>query len=990
MSNRFISRFTPSLQPREALEATFVEREPIAQRLLETIRESALTATKHHTLVVGPRGIGKTHLVSLIYHRVRGMEDLRDHLRIAWLREEEWGIDSFFELLRRVFIALRDEYGQDEVKSLLEEFHRMPRDRLEAIAADRLKSLLGGRTLLVLAENLDDIFDGLKESGQKALRAYLQENPYWTILATAQSLFGGVSLQTSPFYGFFRDWTLDGLSPEGAAELLARLARQRGDSELESFLDSPTGRARLRAIRHLAGGNYRVHAILSQFLTRDSLDALVEPVMQMLDDLTPYYQARMQRLEPVQRKIIEVLCEDRAALTPADTATQAFLDPSEAESQLRDLVQKGYVSVQEAGGEAHYELREPLMRLCLEVKKQRGEPIRLFVDFLRLWYPPVELKQRFDTLPPGALERDYVVRALQSGRDPTIDWVNACLRDFRAALDIENLPEALKAADDLIGTRGTGDDWLVKAVVLYKMDRAEEALEFTNGALARHLTEDAYYLALSIRGELQLKLGRAESALEDFRAVLKHSSNDARARFHIAAALLSLERAAEAMEEANQVETEDVLARDLWLLRAHILRALQRYAESLQAIERVLASQPDDDEAWALQALTLLQLGRATEAEQCIDNGLLKKPKSASLITEKANIRLHQNRPTETVQLARSAIEIDSSEPRRHGLLATGLLFTKRPKEAIESLDRFISMGGATGPDEAWAWDTRGSALLTLGKVQDALTAYDHAVRLSPTDAPFAANRASALAALGRRPEALEEMRRALKLDPRDANRWRQHAKLARTVGFIEEAIDAMDHAIELAPRSSALWIDRGHLYFQAGQLRDAMTAYETADSLDPRSPALPWRLAPLVGLKRWNEIPALWTEALWRLSAQEPVLVGIATAMLANLLTVDETRSLKKVAISTLVQCAASGGKLSVMMMALIQSVIEVRNMPIQRAKLREWRDLWWEVGESVPELRMGRRLLDAAVNYLINRDPKIFLRLPIEERTLLAPLAQ
>jgi len=45
--------------------------------------------------VTGPRGIGKTHLLALIYYRVRAIAELRERLSIAWLREEEWEITSF-------------------------------------------------------------------------------------------------------------------------------------------------------------------------------------------------------------------------------------------------------------------------------------------------------------------------------------------------------------------------------------------------------------------------------------------------------------------------------------------------------------------------------------------------------------------------------------------------------------------------------------------------------------------------------------------------------------------------------------------------------------------------------------------------------------------------------------------------------------------------------------------------------------------------------
>jgi hypothetical protein len=36
-------------------------------------------------------------------------------------------------------------------------------------------------------------------------------------------------------------------------------------------------------------------------------------------------------------------------------------------------------------------MAEPLMRLCLEIKNQRGRPLRLVAKFLRAWFPPAAL-----------------------------------------------------------------------------------------------------------------------------------------------------------------------------------------------------------------------------------------------------------------------------------------------------------------------------------------------------------------------------------------------------------------------------------------------------------------------------------------------------------------------------------------------------------------------------------------------------------------------
>jgi Cdc6-like AAA superfamily ATPase len=70
--------FTPSLMNAIELETILVQREALVTDLVERIRESVLTSSKHHALVIGTRGMGKTHLVSPVYHRIQAMADLQD------------------------------------------------------------------------------------------------------------------------------------------------------------------------------------------------------------------------------------------------------------------------------------------------------------------------------------------------------------------------------------------------------------------------------------------------------------------------------------------------------------------------------------------------------------------------------------------------------------------------------------------------------------------------------------------------------------------------------------------------------------------------------------------------------------------------------------------------------------------------------------------------------------------------------------------------
>ena len=233
----FVARFTPSILSAETLEAIFVKREKLAARLVDLIRESALTDNKHYVLLVGPRGIGKTHLVSLVYHRVKADQQVADRLLVAWLREEEWGVSSFLDLLLRILRALREEENDKDLAAECDRLRTLSAGQAELDAQNLLKRTVGKRTLLLIAENLDDIFNGLGDDGQERLRAYIQNNPFFTILATSQSLFSGVSLRTSPFYAFFETQHLDELGFEDAVSLVAKIADgiEEARAKLEHF-----------------------------------------------------------------------------------------------------------------------------------------------------------------------------------------------------------------------------------------------------------------------------------------------------------------------------------------------------------------------------------------------------------------------------------------------------------------------------------------------------------------------------------------------------------------------------------------------------------------------------------------------------------------------------------------------------------------------------------------------------------------------------------
>lgn len=488
----FLSVFTPSRTAPEDLESIFVQRQAMLADAVERVRESATTGNKHHLLFVGPRGTGKTHLVTLLVHRIGLDAELKDRLHIAWLNEDETST-TLLELLRRIYLALVKRYPDDYSETSLEPIYDLDMDTAERWLADLLLQQLKNRTLLVAVENLDALFEGLGEAGQKRLRAFIQEHPVLTIVATAQRLVDDIAKRNSVFFGFFQTEPLEMLSVEQAAELLGKIAVINRQPEAAAFLRSPTGRSRIRALHHLSGGNHRIYIVLSQFISRDNIDALVGPFSKMIDEMTPYYQERIRWLPAQQRKIVEYLCSRERPTPVKDLARRLFASQQTISSQLKDLRDKGYVQSSQRGRESLYEIAEPLMRICVEVKEnQSSEPMRLLVDFLRVWYDAPDLSTRLQGCGDGSVARAYLQAAIEKNSTQGNLRAQLLVEDFRAELG-----------------DGQGADWLI---LIESIAQESEELALSLGELAKNNSDELLSVLTKIATDESIAHSTSERA----------------------------------------------------------------------------------------------------------------------------------------------------------------------------------------------------------------------------------------------------------------------------------------------------------------------------------------------------------------------------------------------------------------------------------------------------------------------------------------------
>jgi len=403
-----IRKFTPSLLDGDSLDRLYVERDGVLDRILDRVDSARAGRGISHVLVVGPRGSGKTHLISLVRHRL-----LRKHptMHIAWLVEDPYGILSYHELLEQIVERTVPSISASGEST----------EHLEAVV--RAVARKHG-PVLVLAENFDEILEQIGDLDQQRLRGLVESEPCLQLVVTTTALSGDLSDQPAPFYGFFNQITLPPFDTEQSVEYLRKRAEVVGDQEFIEQLnaaDSTMIERRVRSIEHLAGGQPRIWALLAEGLTIDQLDDLVHYLGANFDDITPYYQSQLRQLRaPIQRRIVLTMVREDRALSAKAIGELINVKAATVTKTLRDLHDKGWVQPVDSpllkfvdARLTYYELSEPLLRLALELKDNSRHEINTILSFVKLWFDPTEIEQ--------AQGNVYAQRAIhdRSGDDPT-------------------------------------------------------------------------------------------------------------------------------------------------------------------------------------------------------------------------------------------------------------------------------------------------------------------------------------------------------------------------------------------------------------------------------------------------------------------------------------------------------------------------------------------------------------------------------------------
>lgn len=390
-------KYNPRKKTPEQLESSLVgaDRHDILSGILAELALKNGESPKQHWMVVGARGMGKSHLLTLLHHKICSDSELRTlWIPVLFPEEIRMAGDLAKFLERAATEILHDlEQGKSAIASDLQEKIAKIRSIRHDERVDYLFSVITwirretGRHILLIAENLQQLL-GKKISliDQKKLRAYLQSEDALLLIGSATTIFEALHDHSHPFYHFFHIRRLNELSFEDVKALVANLLS--GFDKEEQARIMLENEARLKVLHSFTGGNPRMAVFLSDILKTDVNEEMIDIMDRILDELTPYFEAIINDTPEYLQDIINTLAAYEPAQSPKEIAEHLEMEQGTVRNYLKQAKDGGYVRVAFSKGKSNfYCLNEYLYRTWFQMRDSgHREEMRWLMELMLLLY----------------------------------------------------------------------------------------------------------------------------------------------------------------------------------------------------------------------------------------------------------------------------------------------------------------------------------------------------------------------------------------------------------------------------------------------------------------------------------------------------------------------------------------------------------------------------------------------------------------------------
>jgi DNA-binding MarR family transcriptional regulator len=525
------NKYDPRLKSTDELVKTFACGQNILQELMDDLQPDKKGKLSNQSwIITGPRGAGKSHLLILLYRKIKSHKTLSHHWLPLIFPEELFDVDSLYRLLLKIFENIFKQHKDTgKLVKIEREFIQLKEIRLKGSLkeknqqkqhlAKQLFELLvkvgstTGKKIILMLENLQHLFKGqLPEGDLKHLRGFMHEQPgVFIIIGTALTVFDEIENYGKPFYHFFRLRHLENLDRQGIIDFLTRIAAFRGDEGMEGKIER--NRHYIYIYTLLTGGNPRLVLFLYELLLdNDHLDT--DKILGKIMELTPYFLDKT-RDESSQRKMI---LDALVTGTPAQTATEISNYINEEQKsvteQLKRLEAEGWIKEISLTGEGvkrkevFYTLRDYFYRVWYKVRMKEIDETDIYcmAELAAILFDRKDIEERLSNHSQLAGEKKFLYQK-ESYKNNFLQFVadyilNTPVTDISAAT-IEDLMKQLYEKG--IET----SDVILKIIRAVKKPDTREARQWMADPLFTQIVE--WFSILSQPAHLSKKLRKEDT-----------------------------------------------------------------------------------------------------------------------------------------------------------------------------------------------------------------------------------------------------------------------------------------------------------------------------------------------------------------------------------------------------------------------------------------------------------------------------------------------
>jgi len=789
---------------------------------------------KQHWMIVGPRGIGKSHLLTLLYYKVKATQALNKLWVPVLFPEDLRMAGNLPKFLERAANELLLDFEQEknpisiELKRKIQEINKAPL----AERADILFSIISwchqktGKYFLFITENLQQLL-GKKISRieQKKLRAFLQTSDSLLIIGSATTIFDALHDHSHPFYHFFHIRRLEELRFDDMKTLIISLLSESERPELIGKIKERD--ERLKTLYTFTGGNPRMAVFLADIIRTEAPDEMLEFMDNILDQLTPYFETILNDTPSYLEDVINTLAEFEPAQSPKEVSQHLEVPQSTMRNYLKQLKETGYVRVAFSKGKSNYYcLNEYLYRIWYQMRdSSHREETRWLMELLLMLYSPTAIAEQKNKVEarnemeesPFLYQRYFIQAAYFIETNP--DYCKVIELCVDSIINDEKKTIRPKQKDELI----------TKAEIYLKNGQLEKAIKNCKDILTVNpKSEHAYWLWSSCLRDL----GQYEEAIEKLKNSIKIDSKSYWSYGAMGDCYKDLMQYAEAEDQYRKATEINNKYEDAYRAWGHCLLLRKHHNKALEKFKKAIEINPKSSNTHELWGACLSNLGHYEEAIEKVKKAIEINPNSEQAYGLWGDCLREQEHYEEAIEKVKKAIEINPNSEQAYGLWGDCLREQEHYEEAIEKVKKAIEIN----PNSEQAYGLWGDCLREQEHYEEAIEKVKKVATLNPKSEHAYWLWGACLRDLGQHEEAIEKLKNSIKIDSKSYWSYGAMGDCYKRLIQYTEAEDQYRKAIEINKNYEDAYNAWGHCLLLQKRYKNAIDKFEKAAEINSNS----------------------------------------------------------------------------------------------------------------------------------------------------------